>query len=154
MPPLGTTELDPGAIQLLQEWITQELPGRLSFAQWQVQFFGSTGSPNATETADPDRDGHTNFEEFHFYTDPTVASSAPTRPQGSLTSGGTGVQFTFVQPANRAALVETSTDMKTWSLWDVAGNSADYPLVTRSRSLVAPLQADKRRFFRLRLSTP
>ena len=154
MPPIGTTELDPGAIQLLQDWITQELPGRLSFAQWQVQFFGSSGNPSASETADPDRDGHSNFEEFHSYTDPTSASSAPARPQGSLVNGGTAVQFNFTQPRNRAVLVETSTDTKNWSVWDVPGNSVDYPLVARSRSLVAPLQGDPRRFFRLRLSTP
>jgi mono/diheme cytochrome c family protein len=154
MPPLATTELDPGAIQLLQEWIMQALPGRLSFAQWQVQFFGSSANPSAGENADPDRDGHTNFAEFHAYTDPTNATSAPARPQGALVAGGSQVQFTFTHPANRAVLIETSTDMRNWSLWDVPGNSPSYPPVTLSRSLVAPLESDTRRFFRLRLSTP
>jgi len=114
---IATTELDPNAIQLLTEWITQELPGRLSFPQWQVQYFGSTGNPNAAADADPDRDGHNNFEEFHTYTNPTMASSAPAQPQGSLVNGGSEVRFQYSHPANRAVLIETSTDATNWTLW-------------------------------------
>ena len=152
MPPLATSEIDPGAIELLSAWILNELPGRLSYPQWQLLYFGSTTDPEAAETADPDRDGANNFQEFHSYTHPTNAVSAPAQPQGSRTNGGAQVEFQFVHPANRAVLIETSTDLKNWTVWDVAGNSPSFPAVTQTRSLVAPLNIDPRRHFRLRLS--
>jgi uncharacterized repeat protein (TIGR03806 family) len=154
MPPLASNELDPNAIQLLSDWITQELPGRLSFAQYQVQYFGSAGDPNAAPEADPDHDDHNNFEEFHYGTIPTLASSAPAVPIGSLIGGGTQVRFQFNQPANRAVLVESSTDSRNWTLWDVPGNAPSYPSVTQARDIIAPLNPDTHRFFRLQLSTP
>ena len=35
---------------------------------------------------------------------------------------GTNVTFGFNLPANRSEFVETSTDLQTWTLWDVPGN--------------------------------
>jgi hypothetical protein len=154
MPPLATNELDPEAIQLLTDWIAQDLPGRLSFTQWQTQYFSSTKNPNAAPDADPDGDGHKNMEEYLANTDPTRAASALALPRGLIAGGGTQVQFQFTQPANRAALVETSIDLSHWTLWDVAGNSPNYPPTAELRTIVAPLNLDRRRSFRLRLSAP
>jgi len=42
---------------------------------WQIYFFGSTTSPNAAPTADPDHDGADNLNEFINLTDPTDANS-------------------------------------------------------------------------------
>ena len=47
MPPIGTNELDPDNMQLLSDWVTQALPQRLSFTQWQLYYFGSTKDPIA-----------------------------------------------------------------------------------------------------------
>ncbi|MGI9086542.1 MAG: hypothetical protein ACR2HH_02190 [Chthoniobacterales bacterium] len=80
-------------------------------------------------------------------------SSPAASPKGSLV-GGRQVQFEFTQPAGRAVLVETSMDLADWMLWDVPGNSPIYPAVTEARTLVARLDLDTRRSFRLRLSTP
>ena len=44
------------------------------------------------------------MEEFLANTDPTDATSKFAQPRGSLTAGGTQVQFTSTQPANRSAL--------------------------------------------------
>jgi uncharacterized repeat protein (TIGR03806 family) len=154
MPPLASNELDPNAIQLLSEWITQELPTRLSYPQWQILYFGSTTDPRGAPDADPDLDGHKNLEEFHAYTDPTRAESAPAPAKGMILAGGTQMEFRFTQPANRAVLVETSTDGQRWDLYDVPGNAPSYPSTAQTRSLVAPLQVDPRRWFRFRSSTP
>ena len=75
MPPLATRELDPEAIQLVTDWITRELPTRLSFADWQIYYFRSTTTPESAPSADPDRDGQNNAEEYLANTDPTNASS-------------------------------------------------------------------------------
>ena len=154
MPPISTTELDPGAIRLLQDWITESLPTRLSFPQWQTRYFGSAENPDAAAAADPDRDGQINLQEFLAYTEPILASSAFPLPEGSTSEGGSGVRFQFSQPPNRAVLVETSTNLTNWTLWDVPGNSPTYPAATESRTIIAPADGDRHRAFRLRLSAP
>lgn len=152
MPPIATFELDPNAIQLLQDWIVQELPARRSFEQWQTQYFGTPSNPNAAAEADPDGDAHKNAEEYFAYTDPLEAISAPELPHGSVL--GNTLQFTFTQPRNRAVLIETSTDANSWTLWDVPGNAPSYPAVTTLRSLSLPRAAEAKRLFRFRLSAP
>jgi hypothetical protein len=151
MPPLATNELDPNAIQLLTDWISQDLPGRLSFTDWQQLHFGSTTDPKAAANADPDHDGRTNMQEFLENTDPNNAASHSTPPV--LTFASNQLQLTFVQPANRSALIETSTDVVNWTLWDVPGNSSDYPATPEMRTFGVQMDSD-RMFFRLRLSTP
>ncbi len=153
MPPLATNELDPDDMQLLTDWITQSLPQRLSFTQWQLVYFASNEDPNAAPGADPDRDGRSNMEEFLGNTNPIDSTSALSLPQGSLVSAGSVVQFQFTQPANRSALVETSTDATNWSLWDVSGNSPTFPPVAQQR-MIETSAAEGHRFFRLRLSMP
>lgn len=154
MPPLATNELDPEAIELLQEWITQSLPSRLSLTQWQTLHFGSPMNPDADPDADPDRDGHNNREEFLAYTNPNLATSNLPAPTGSTMAGGTEVHFQYTHPANRSVLIETSTDLSKWTLWDVPGNAPSYPAVNESRTIIAPTTGVRHRAFRLRLSSP
>jgi len=151
MPPLATNELDPTAIQLLTDWITQSLPQRQSFSDWQIENFGSTSNPNAAPDADPDGDGQMNLLEFFAYTNPNSAVSA--LPSPALTSANGQLELSFTQPANRAALIQTSTDLTNWTLWDVSGNSPSYAAMAQLRTFMVPLNEDKR-FFRLQLSAP
>jgi len=151
MPPLATNELDPTAIQLLTDWITQSLPQRQSFSDWQIENFGSTSNPNAAPDADPDGDGQTNLLEFFAYTNPNSAASVS--PSPALTSANGQLELSFTQPANRAALIQTSTDLNNWTLWDVSGNSPSYAAIAQLRAFMVPLNEDKR-FFRLQLSAP
>jgi uncharacterized repeat protein (TIGR03806 family) len=153
MPPIASTEINPEAIQLITDWINQVLPARLSFKEWQTRYFGSPENPAAAPTADPDRDGQSNMEEFLANTYPTDATSLFAQPRGLLAARGTQVQFSFTQPANRAALVETSTDLVHWSLWDATGNSPSYPTLDQPRIFIAPIDIAARHF-RLQLSSP
>ena len=70
MPPLDTALVDTQFVALLRRWITNDLPGYQTFAQWQVSHFGSTNAPSALAAADPDNDGANNLEEYLEYTDP------------------------------------------------------------------------------------
>ena len=148
MPPLTTSERDLVAETLIADWINQGLPARLSVAQWQTLHFGSPGATNAALTADPDKDGQRNDLEFMTGSDPlnAVALWAP-----SLQTAGSNYQLTFPHTANRAFLIETSTDLQAWSLWDVPGNSPDYPATTQSRTVTGPMDASAARFFRFRI---
>jgi glucose/arabinose dehydrogenase/mono/diheme cytochrome c family protein len=150
MPPLDTNQRDLASEQLVSDWITQVLPTRQSLTDWQTQFFGSPGNPNAAPTADPDGDGENNGLEFLLRTSPIV----PGAPWPIITTIDNGTfQLTFDHPANRSCLVETTTDFQAWSLWDVPGNAPYYPTFTTPRILTAPLDSEQR-FFRLRLGEP
>ena len=147
MPPLGTNELDPGAIALLDAWIAQSLPERQTYAEWRLAEFGSDTSPAGASDADPDGDGATNWAEFLGGTSP-VEGAGLLSPQ--LSADGSTVTLTFEIPENRSFRVETSTDLGTWTLWNVPGNDGTVRaggLVTLAGSLDGP-----RRFFRLRLN--
>jgi hypothetical protein len=111
MPPLATSEIDPSAVALLTDWINSSLPSRQNLTQWQTQYFGSPAAPNAALTADPDGDGQTNVFEFLQRTLPTTYSLPPPL---TLATSITGCEFSFVHPANRSAIVETSANLLQW----------------------------------------
>ena len=64
MPPIATRVLNAEAINLLREWIVDDLPKRQTYPEWQRAFFGATNAPAATENADPDQDGALNSLEY------------------------------------------------------------------------------------------
>ena len=145
MPTLATNVIDQPAIDLITEWITTTLTSRQNFAQWQAAHFPTPADPaDALAAADPDDDGQRNDFEFLTGTDPLDATALYTLAPS--VSGGT-ITLTFPLPANRAVLIETSTDLQTWSLWDVPANAPDYRASPQTRVLTAPLDGTQR-FFR------
>jgi hypothetical protein len=70
--------------------------------------------------ADPDGDGVTNISEFIAG---TSARSGQNFPQVDLSVAGSNVMLNFEMPLNRSVQVETSDDLRGWSLWDVPGNN-------------------------------
>ncbi len=122
MPPLATSELDQAAIDLVTQWIGHaDLVNRQSYAEWRQAQFGSTISPEGEPGADPDRDATLNEHEFLFTAPPLIAGAAAA-PE--LAIDAFNVSLTLQVPANRAAQVEASTDLQTWTPWDVPGNDA------------------------------
>ncbi len=149
MPPLATNDRDLASEQLLIDWITQSLPTRQSFTQWQTAHFGSPGNPDAGPTLDPDKDGQTNDLEFLQRTPPTSAG-LPILPAVQVPGAGDTIEISFIHPANRSCLVETSTDMVNWSLWNVPGNDPRYPAIDTPRTL-SGLKTGTNQNFRLKL---
>jgi glucose/arabinose dehydrogenase len=149
MPPVSTNERDLVSEQLLTDWIEDVLPTRQSFAEWQVANFGSTSAPDAQPTADPDFDGDKNSVEFLRGT-PPAQLSPPFLSTLTISSSGGNFILQFQQPANRSALVETTTDFQTWSLWNVSGNAPSYPPAAINRTLIGPIDTSNR-YFRLKL---
>ncbi len=154
VPLMPQSELDPAAETLLRAYIA-ELTSRPTYAEWQTTHFPPDGplSPQAAPTADPDADGAPNRLEYLAATPPTSPNANPlainlvTTPTPA--PGGEYI-FTFLHPAARSAIVETSTDLATWTRWLVPGNTPTWPATDTPRELRAPVDAD-RRFFRLRL---
>jgi glucose/arabinose dehydrogenase len=145
MPPLATTELDQTDIALLSSWITAALPGRQTYDQWRLTTFGSSTSPDGDPTADPDRDGRANYAEFLALTNPLKGTSF-LAPQIATSFGNVSISFQSL--AYRSIYVETSTDLRTWSTWDMPGNSGVLPFGTIT--FTAPTIGSKQ-YFRLRL---
>ena len=136
MPPLGTTELDPANIQLVAEWINGDLATRQSYAQWQIDLFGSTNHPDAAASADPDLDGRSNREEFLTYTDPEDPASYWT---GWLDAAN-GAPALIHDLAHRAVTIEVSTNLNEWVFWNVPENNV-LPIAANS-SRVIPLDTN------------
>jgi glucose/arabinose dehydrogenase len=146
MPPLGSTELDQTNIALLQEWIGQSLPERQTYDEWRLAEFGSSSSSEGTASSDPDGDGQTNEQEFVANTDPRSPASFLTT---QLSADGSNITLTFNVPEGRSALIETSSDLNAWTLWDIPGNNG-LPLTSGPVSFSGPASGAKQ-FFRLRL---
>ncbi len=149
MPPLATTEVDPQAVDLLTRWINLS-PAREGFPSFQETHFGSTSAPDAQPGADPDRDGRNNRLEH-------LLGSNPLSPDPEI---GPGVHYgqgrfslTFEQPANRAALIETSTNLVDWMRWEDPENLLNFPATSRMRT-VEGLLDDPQRFFRVQFQAP
>jgi glucose/arabinose dehydrogenase len=145
MPPLATSELDHADIALLQTWITASLPTRQSYDQWRQTQFGSLTSANGDPLADPDGDGRNNSAEFLGLTNPL--SGATFFAPKTMTGFG-NMSVIFQAPANRWATVETSTDLRTWSIWDVPGNSGN--VLNGTNTLNGP-KLNSKQFFRVKL---
>jgi uncharacterized repeat protein (TIGR03806 family) len=150
MPPLATSERDLVNEQLIIDWIAS-LTTRQSFEQWQTARFGGSNAPNAHPSLDPDGDGLTNWFEYLTGTHPNAAGSTWTFGQTSVSGGQ--VQIQFLQPANRAAVIEVSPNLIQWEPWNVTGNGPTFPAASALRTLSAPVSGPDR-YFRVRFHAP
>jgi len=153
MPPIGSNVIDQSAVDLLTAWITQDLPARRSFAQWQVAMFGEPLPPRAAPDQDPDGDGLDNRTEYLAGT-PPEAGNSPSLLKTEISGGN--LRFRHSLPANRAMVIETSETLapNSWVPWDVPGNSPLFPASAGERTLEIPLPTGAKRFFRGRISAP
>lgn len=148
MPPIGSNELDPTAIALLDAWITESLPNRVLYNQWRLQWFSSPDSPEGHPEADPEDDGYTNHAEFLRGTNPLLRTPNFTGLQ--LTYTPQTVSLSGEVPPDRTAQIETSLDMIHWTPWDVPDNNLMF--TTGGTLILTGPMEDPMRLFRLRLS--
>ncbi len=122
MPPLGTSLPDARAIALVSRWITNDLRGYRTFAEWQLEYFGSTNAPAAAGGADPDGDSSDNASEYLAGTVPNNASDAW---RIGIQRDGPGASILFPRLINRGIEVHWSTNpaaAAAWRFLNVAGN--------------------------------
>jgi len=147
MPPLASSELDQVAIQLVANWITNQLPARQTYDEWRLAYFGSSNSPEGEPGFDADGDLQSNNGEFISGTDPWDANSYL---KVAFSTDGTSATVTFNVPANRSAVVETTTDFESWVRWVAPGNDS-IPRNPGEISITGPVSTP-RQFFRVRLN--
>jgi len=152
MPPIGNRVTDPIGVALLTDWIVNELPGRLSFEQWQIVHFGSTTAPEAAAGFDADGDGRSNRREYLAYTDPWIADPGPQLTLNPVTAGQWELQVPRL--FNRSLLIETSQNLIDWEPWDVPENEWRFPASGGGvRTILGPAEGEEG-FFRARFSAP
>ncbi len=154
MPPLASSLLDTQAIALVSAWITNDLAGYQSFAEWQVARFGSTNNVNAGANADPDFDGAKNFLEWLTGTNPQLGGDAWTN---GVSRGAQSVQILIPQIANRGFEVQRAADLSvpvSWQPLDVFANRPFYSVTNRPHVVEDTLTNTPSQFYRVRVFEP
>lgn len=112
MPPLATSVINTEAVDLLRDWILQDLPSTQQYSEWQKAIFPADNSAQSGPAADPDGDGASNYLEYLTGTNPLSRADVWTiqieRTQDS-------VALLFPQAANRLYEVQFTDDL--WSPW-------------------------------------
>ncbi len=142
MPPIGSNVIDTTNVTLLTNWINGELDDRQTYDAWRIANFEPDADPSGAPAMDPDGDGVTNQDEFLANTNPHSGSSA-LRPQVS----GNPLKLSFSLPANRSFRIDSSTNLGSWTPWDVPGNQG-LPVAGGLIEFTLPA-ADPQRFFRV-----
>jgi hypothetical protein len=148
MPPLASTVFDRKAIQLLTEWILEDLPSFKTYDTWaQTYFQGSVPEGSV----DSDGDGANNYTEYLLGTNPSQATTFPT--SSALTNGN--FTLTFSHPANRGVLFEWSPEpvTNTWAPLNHPQNKLIFPSETANRTITDVLTG-QRKYYRMRVIEP
>jgi hypothetical protein len=154
MPPLASSVPDTQGLALLSRWITNDLVGYESFAEWQGRFFGSTNAPEAAAGADPDGDRGLNTLEYLTGTNPTNALEAWSI--GVERSGGT-VEVVYPRLANRGFEVRWSTNLFSTSSWQFLNVPENRPFFAASNATARvpdALTNGPPRYYRVRVYEP
>jgi uncharacterized repeat protein (TIGR03806 family) len=154
MPPIASTLVDTQAVALVSAWITNDLPGYQTFADWQILYFASTNSPDAAAFADIDGDAAKNYLEYLTGTIPTNALDAWNI---SIGLDGMSANVIFPQIANRGFEVQASTNLMNFNSWTPLNVPANAPFFSSSnQTAVVPALAlpETPNFYRVRVFEP
>ena len=144
MPPLGNSEVDEVNLQLLIDWINQEVGLSSRYEDWRLLQFGDITSANGAPDVDADGDKYTNQEEWLAQTDPKDPSDLLVT---SMTYQNGGPAITLPSIPSRSVCIERSTDLNEWSFWDVPENDGIPRQLSTPEILWRPAVGD-REFFR------
>src|SRR5207248_377778 len=112
------------AINSIANWPTIDLfdaNGDGLLDAWQLHYFGSTSSPAATPSADPDSDGANNLNEFVNLTEPTNSGSAEKLQANPDPRNSQNLVLTWLAARGRLYTIETATELSSNDWQPLAG---------------------------------
>lgn len=150
MPPLGGNVLDNKAIQLLSEWINQDLREYETYDQWRDRVFAQQTDIDSSPDGDPDGDGAKNYSEYLAKTDPMARGTIPMASKME-----NGIVLHYTHPAGLGVLFESSDSISepSWQLLNIPQNHLLFPATPLEREYFE-LPVGRQRFYRLRLIEP
>lgn len=151
MPPLGSSELDHTAIDLIKRWILEDLGKPQSYADWAQLYFDDLASPESFLFSDPDGDGVWNFFE-------ALTLSNPLDPQDfyavKMRREGNKLSLELPGLSNRYAWVEwteTPSIASSWQFLNVQENGFFLPASSAPRTLDLEKSDLSKAFFRVKV---
>lgn len=154
MPPLATSVLNDEAINLLSTWITNDLAGYKTFAEWQTAYFGGTNVASAAAQADPDGDGSPNYLEYLLGRIPTNGLDGW---KIEVRKAGNAMELSFFQKANRGFEVQATTNLSLpigWLPLDVFENRPYFASADRTNVISQPATNRPGTFYRVKVFEP
>ena len=151
MPPLGSSELDHSAIELIKRWILEDLGEPQSYVDWAQLYFTDLDQPDAFLFSDPDEDGVWNFFEALTFTNPLDAED-----YYAIKIRKEGKQLKLELPglSNRYAWVEwteTPSITSSWKFLDVPENAFFLPVSSEARKFDLDGFDMSKAFFRVKI---
>ncbi len=154
MPPLDSNEVDAQAVALISRWITNDLAGYQTFAEWQVAHFGATNATDAGSSADKDGDLARNFQEYLTGTDP----NNPAQAWGiGIERAGSLVEIVYPRVANRGFEVQTTTNIfnsNSWQFLNVPQNRPFFGATNAEARVPDGVTNGPARYYRARVFEP
>ena len=157
MPPLDSTLIDTQAVALINRWITDDLIGYRSFADWQIANFGSMSAPEAQPNADPDGDRGINSLEYLTDTSPVPPLGANEVWGISVERSGDLIEVIYPRLANRGFEVQWTTNLANRASWQFLSTLDNRPYFasTNGETRVADVITNgPPKFYRVRVYEP
>jgi hypothetical protein len=147
MPPLGTSEMDTAAVDLIRRWIVEDLPQRQGYDQWAARWLPQPWESLRSQSLDPDADGLDNFTEY-------LLREGPLNPQRRwkplIAREGSRFVLRFNRWAGRHFEVQWASDITPAGRWSRLEVEENDPRATLSDSEASvPLPDGPTRFYRV-----
>ena len=147
MPPLGSSELDTGAVELIRRWIVEDLPRRQGYDEWAAQWLPEPWESLRSQALDADGDGLDNFTEY-------LLREGPLTPQRQwkpvIRREGSRFFLRFNRWAGRRFEVQWASDLTPAGRWSRLEVEENDPRAKSSDSEASiPLPDGPTRFYRV-----
>ena len=152
MPPIGSSELDHNAIELVKRWILEDLSQPRTYPEWAAQYFDDLNHPDALLTEDPDEDGYSNLYESltrtHPLDDQDYLELTFERIDETVNMIIPGISNRYVE----VEWTETPDDPDSWNTLDLSENAFFYPADKTDKSIKLQSLDQEKAFFRIKVN--